>query len=583
MKKLLLLTAMLATSVWLLAQGNTWQTATLISSGATKTGTLDNNNTEDWYKINVTTEGSVKLVVTPSGNLTLSGSSAISGINNNSLNTRAYFTAQSSGSSTLACEVVDAGKGTYYIRLLRSGGNGGYTLKYTFTQCPLSNDPEENDVYEHASLLETGVVQGRLGYKTSEGVVDNYDWYKIVVPEEGQVELSMTPTANLTFSGNSSISGLSNNSLYTRAYFFPDTTGSTTYTCKVIDVGKGTYYVRILRSGGNGGYTLRYTFRSCSLSADPEPNDDYQHASLLQPGVVQGRLGYRTSEGVTDTDDWYKIVVPEEGQVELTVIPNGNLTFSGSSNINGFANNGLYNRAYFTPKSSGSTTYTCKVTDAGTGTYYIRICRSGGSDGYTLTYTFTPCPLRNDLEPNDEYEHASWLKSGRTQQGRLGYRTSDGVTDIYDWYKITVTKAGPVEIIITPTDNLTFSTSSNVNVVNGNSLSNVGYFSPKASGSTTLIFQKNELAAGTYYVRVYRYGGNSGYRVRYNGPTITGDVDGDGRLSIGDVTDIIGYLLGGNNPSFAIGDSDLDGDGRINIGDVTDLIELLLSPDEVIN
>ena len=55
---------------------------------------------------------------------------------------------------------------------------------------------------------------------------------------------------------------------------------------------------------------------------------------------------------------------------------------------------------------------------------------------------------------------------------------------------------------------------------------------------------------------------------------ITGDVNGDGELSIGDVTALINVLLSGNaagNPS-----ADVNGDGEAGIGDVTALINILL-------
>ena len=86
MKKLyLLFTMMLATTMGLLAQGTTWQTATLISNGATKTGTLDSSNGEHWYKINVTQEGTVNLTATATETLTLSTSgSYVAGLQNNS-------------------------------------------------------------------------------------------------------------------------------------------------------------------------------------------------------------------------------------------------------------------------------------------------------------------------------------------------------------------------------------------------------------------------------------------------------------------------------------------------------------------
>ena len=54
-----------------------------------------------------------------------------------------------------------------------------------------------------------------------------------------------------------------------------------------------------------------------------------------------------------------------------------------------------------------------------------------------------------------------------------------------------------------------------------------------------------------------------------------GDVDGDGRLSINDVTAIISILLSGNGLYNVA--ADVDGDGRLSINDVTTLISILLS------
>ena len=81
MKKLLLLfTMVLVTSMGLLAQGSTWQTATLISSGQTKTGAMGTNNSEDWYKINVTQEGTVDITgIVTSGDLLLNKGSSFNG------------------------------------------------------------------------------------------------------------------------------------------------------------------------------------------------------------------------------------------------------------------------------------------------------------------------------------------------------------------------------------------------------------------------------------------------------------------------------------------------------------------------
>ncbi len=53
-----------------------------------------------------------------------------------------------------------------------------------------------------------------------------------------------------------------------------------------------------------------------------------------------------------------------------------------------------------------------------------------------------------------------------------------------------------------------------------------------------------------------------------------GDVDGDGRMGVADVTTLIDQLLNGNElPAYA----DVDGDGNVNISDVTELVDLVLN------
>ena len=56
--------------------------------------------------------------------------------------------------------------------------------------------------------------------------------------------------------------------------------------------------------------------------------------------------------------------------------------------------------------------------------------------------------------------------------------------------------------------------------------------------------------------------------------SLLGDVDGDGQISIGDVTRLIDMLISGSSGYNA--SADVDGDGQITIGDVTALIDLLL-------
>ena len=60
------------------------------------------------------------------------------------------------------------------------------------------------------------------------------------------------------------------------------------------------------------------------------------------------------------------------------------------------------------------------------------------------------------------------------------------------------------------------------------------------------------------------------------GNNVRGDVDGDGRVNIDDVTSLIYYLLTENSSLVVLDNADVDTDGRINIDDVTSLINYLL-------
>ena len=56
-----------------------------------------------------------------------------------------------------------------------------------------------------------------------------------------------------------------------------------------------------------------------------------------------------------------------------------------------------------------------------------------------------------------------------------------------------------------------------------------------------------------------------------------GDTDGNGSVSISDVTVLIDYLLTSDSNGLDTGAADVDGDGRISIADVTELIDALLT------
>ena len=97
----------------------------------------------------------------------------------------------------------------------------------------------------------------------------------------------------------------------------------------------------------------------------------------------------------------------------------------------------------------------------------------------------------------------------------------------------------------------------------------------------------NVIDGWKYFVNAYFY--NAGTQVKIIGTSFytivfpealeyeTGDVNGDGKVSIKDVTDLINYLLSENEEGIILDNADVNSDGKISIKDVTDLINLLLT------
>jgi hypothetical protein len=80
--------------------------------------------------------------------------------------------------------------------------------------------------------------------------------------------------------------------------------------------------------------------------------------------------------------------------------------------------------------------------------------------------------------------------------------------------------------------------------------------------------------ASGVYTDLYVNQANKRKLGEFDEPTMRGDVNGDGKVTIEDVTDLIDCLLTGIE---TVGDADCSLDGKVTIDDVTTLIDYLLS------
>ena len=512
MKRLqLLLLMLLALPIGMLAQGSSWQTATLINNGASGNGSLDKNNTDAWFKIEVPEEGRVQLTATPDATLNIQYVD-LCWNDNNVMRARKTIRPNT---STTTLDLTDAGTGTYYLHVHRWDGSGSFSLSYKFTACSYANDAEINDTEGKGSMLSSGMaVQGRLGYLDGKDYRDNDDWYKLEVPQDGTVKLTIVPSQenelNIQYV-DFVRQDINNKSYYARVTLRP---GKATQTLTVTDAGVGTYYVHVHRWDGHGGYSLRYDFVANTYANDAEPNDNAGEGSMLINGkTVEGHIGYLDASDYRDNDDWYKLEVPQEGTVRLIIDPNqeNKLNIQSVDFVWKNESGTYYARQTARP---GLERDTLTVTDAGIGTYYIHVHRWDGHGGYKLRYDFFANKYSNDNEPNDEQGTGEKIEIGQTVQARLGYLNGNDTRDNDDWYKLVVPKDGTVRLIIAPNQENKL----NIQYVDFVWKNESGTYYARQTARPGLkrdTLTVTDAGVGTYYIHVHRWDGHGGYTLKY--------------------------------------------------------------------
>lgn len=247
---------------------DTWNAAKkTIMDGETVTGHLGyyyyygapDRDIEDWYTIDVPSDGKVALTIKRYGTLVLDD---IGLCTLNDKGDDCVFRQRKN--DTLIVENCQPGK--YYIRIARGSswiidnGNGSYQLHYEFTANPTPGDLEPNNDIDHAIEIKNGeTLTGHLGYSYSPYNYDTEDWYKITVTEPGPLFFECIPdtTSTLVMDGMR---------LYNpdRSFLASSTTNYGIIGIAAEATQVGTYYLQVSRGtswvidNGFGSYTLTY-------------------------------------------------------------------------------------------------------------------------------------------------------------------------------------------------------------------------------------------------------------------------------------------------------------------------------------
>ncbi len=313
----------------------------------------------------------------------------------------------------------------------------------------------------------------------------NFDYYELITTGDGDltVTLDATTTSYMEVylydsSGTQYLGSVTANS------------GSGPVSFTMYQLGAGKYYLATL-GNGTDSYTLSNSVDLLNIPNDAEPNDSYATAlPITADDSTRGHLTYRNPDGTYDSNDYYKLSTPADGDITVTISNNnrnniyislidstGQLYMGGGGGAGGgsFTNVGL-----------------------AAGNYYIRVSSNLSPEysGYNLSYHLNPTAYQNDVEPNDVFSNAIALNVNDSTTGHLMHRLAGGSYDLRDWYQLVTTSDG----------NLTLSIYNSTN-------SYIGIALYDYTGATLIInngglgqsgvsLTAGNLLAGTYFVKV---------------------------------------------------------------------------------
>ena len=153
--------------------------------------------------------------------------------------------------------------GTYYLKLSANGyTQGEYTLTTSFTALTegvLENEPNEDST---AATVIDGDTTVSGSFYPRGGQDGDTDWYRFTTTNDNGLRLSFRLPSVVSFTAAVYAPDATGalNVVWSDSYSRPEAedTATSTYTTQVLDLARGTYYLRLYANPGNeGNYTLQ--------------------------------------------------------------------------------------------------------------------------------------------------------------------------------------------------------------------------------------------------------------------------------------------------------------------------------------
>lgn len=410
----------------------------------------------------VDTQDFVRWTLTQSGDVTVRLNNLSSDADVQILDAQGRWVDSSARSGTQSEQIIRSlNAGTYFVRVYQYFGDTNYELT-------LSANPNDNSI---ASARDLGIV-GSTPTIVSDmiGNTDTQDYYRFSVNQPGDITIRSSATTNAALQLFDAQGRSITDS--TSWGFAP---GEIRWT-----LGTGTYFVRVLQVSASTD--IRYDLRlSIALS------DNVQTTARDLGTLGMTPITVRDFVGTTDTQDYFRFTVPQSQSVSIRHSGSGYGADLQLLNSPG--------QVVANSMSVGTGPNLSIDRSLEAGTYFIRSFHRYGEVNYDLTIS-TVLPAVNDNS------QAAARDLGLLNSTPITVRDSVGNSDTQDFYRFTLSQARSLRLQLTG-----LSADADVVILDGQgnqiaTSQNWGSLSEDLTCS---------LSAGTYFVRVYQWRGDTNY------------------------------------------------------------------------
>ncbi|MBI1387278.1 MAG: hypothetical protein GC154_02375 [bacterium] len=242
---------------------------------------------------------------------------------------------------------------------------------------------------------------------------------------------------------------------------------------------------------------LTILFASLPVFSETEPNNTVATASVISlPGDDAGSL---SSQSPFDWIDVFQVSLPQNGYFSFGVVPDPAVDLR----VELLDSNGY---SVLASKNDGGagTTEGIVYSNLRAGQYYCAIYLISGSGTYTAKARFSESESV-DAEPNDAPSQADTIAANGSTVGNVGFH-GQLHTDVDDYFTVSVPDDGELEVTVFPDDTL----DAYLALFDSTGTDSIASVNAKGKGQSEKIVYSN-LAAGTYFIRVYVIDGYGAY------------------------------------------------------------------------